>query len=205
MPTWGDRAFRPAGTHAGVAAAPRPLPGVQLSFPLPYHPSPSLDKESLALVWCKTQRKLEFQAWTVCSMEGLRLIFKSVQLSGCHLGEVYSMTPHEQGPCPSPTPQEPLCFGGPSSECAKVPSPCSSSLGHSMHGVNQMTWGGPGLPSMVSSWAAGLSPVPGGQSEITPASWHSTFFAGSWERLGSQNGAKTLIVGDSNCIEDRGT
>lgn len=98
MPTWGHRAFTPAGTHAAVAAAPCPLPGMQLSFPLPYHPSPSLDKESLAQVWCKTQRKLEFQAWAVCSMEGLRLIFKFVQLSGCHLGEVYSMTPYEQGP-----------------------------------------------------------------------------------------------------------
>lgn len=50
--------------------------------------------------------------------------------------------------------------------------------------------------------ALGPIPVPREQSgrQITSASWHNTFFSGSWKRLGCQNGANMLTVGDLNCL-----
>ena len=75
------------------------------------------------------------------------------------------------------------------------------------------TWYQPHAPK--SSWtriygvfsgALGLSPIPEGQSsrKVIRGSWYNTFFTRSWERLGCQNGANMLIVGDLNCLEVRG-
>lgn len=58
-------------------------------------------------------------------MAGLRLLWpevRLVKLSVCQLGQVYSMTPREQDPGPSPTPQGTLYFRGLSSKCVNVPS-----------------------------------------------------------------------------------
>lgn len=82
------------------------------------------------------QRKLEFQAWTIHSMEELRLLwpgFKLVRLSGCHLGTVCSTNPLKQGLCPSLMPHGSLCFEGPSFKHAHVSPDAECSTDQGQH------------------------------------------------------------------------